>query len=109
MNKLLTLTLIAALTACGAGDNSVVLSDSATQVPDSSLPVPTPVPACDNTTYIPCDNSPAPALPTPIVACNPTQVGCIIPDSMEYCDVHSYNPCAVPTWIPRQVGENKGV
>jgi hypothetical protein len=48
---------------------------------------------------------PVVATPSPVVlpTCdNLTFVNCIPPEGMEICDLTSYIPCAVPTWIPKR-------
>lgn len=44
-------------------------------------------------------DKPPSALPP---VCDPKAPDCVVPEGMEVCDLWSYNPCAHPTWIPKQ-------
>lgn len=100
MKTLITIILTVLLAACGSGNiETMVKADEAITQPAvivaehvPATPV-SPVPQCDLTTYIPCDNRPAP-VQTPVTGTPP--------DGYELCDAWSYNPCAVPTWIPKR-------
>jgi hypothetical protein len=106
MKTLITIIITALLTACGGGE-ALVMADKAEAVQVEAQTVETTPPAapipekCNTTTYNPCFDPTLP-LPAPVVACNPKDAGCVVPDGMEYCDIWSYNPCAHPTWIPKQ-------
>ena len=105
MKTLITIIITALLTACGGGE-ALVMADKAEAVQVETQTVETTPTAqspeiCSPTTYVPCDNRPAPTPPQNGV-CNPKDAGCVVPDGMEYCDIWSYNPCQYPTWIPKQ-------
>ena len=97
MKTLIAIVLVSLLAACGSGQPNAVQSDTAIEVVQQPATIEQPAVevtvSCSPTTYVPCDNSSA-SVQTPVIGTPP--------DGYDLCDAWSYNPCATPTWIPKQ-------